>query len=103
MVPAVENNIDRIKDACKKHSVTSLYLFGSATGDYFNLESDIDFIVSYKRNEEGLPVADFDYFDLLFLLEEITGRKVDLVVADAIRNKYFKQKAEQQKQLIYAA
>lgn len=103
MIPVVENNINKIQDACKKYRVTELYLFGSAAGDHFNTESDIDFLVSYKRDSEGLPVEGFDYFDLLFSLEEITGRKVDLVVADAIRNKYFKQRVEEQKQLIYAA
>lgn len=103
MTPVVKNNINKIQDACKKYSVTQLYLFGSAAGDHFSAESDIDFLVSYKRDQEGLPAEGFDYFDLLFLLEEITGRKVDLVVSDAIRNKYLKQRVEEQKMLLYAA
>lgn len=40
-------------------------------------------------NEEGLPVGNFDYFDLMFRLEQITGRKIDLVPERKIRNKYF--------------
>ena len=31
----------------------------------------------------------YDYFDLLFKLEEITGRKVDLVAEKGKRNNYF--------------
>ena len=103
MIPAIKNNILKIQEACKKHSVTSLYLFGSATGNQIRGDSDIDFLVAYKRDKEGLPVNNFDYFDLLFLLEDITGCKVDLVVADAIRNEYFKNRVEQQKQLLYEA
>ena len=40
-------------------------------------------------NEEGLPVGNLDYFDLMFRLEQITGRKIDLVPERKIRNKYF--------------
>lgn len=102
MIPVVKNNTNKIVDACKKHNVTQLYLFGSATGMEEQVESDIDFLVVYKRDKEGLPAEGFDYFDFLFALEEITGRKVDLVVEDVIRNKYFRQRVDAQKQLIYA-
>jgi uncharacterized protein len=103
MIPAVKNNIFKIREACKKYSVTSLYLFGSATCEQTRQDSDIDFLVAYQRDKEGLPIKNFDYFDLLFLLEDITGCTVDLVVADAIRNEYFRNRVEQQKQLLYEA
>jgi predicted nucleotidyltransferase len=78
-----------------------LYLFGSATTDNFTKESDLDFLVDYFKDDEGLPKAPFDYFDFLFSLEEITGRKVDLVVNDAVRNSYFKKEMDKQKVLLY--
>ena len=97
----VKNNLDPITEACKKYKVKSLYLFGSATSENFNLESDLDFVVEYFKDAEGLPEAPFDYFDLLFSLEAITGKKIDLVVKEAVRNSYFKKSLEEQKILIY--
>lgn len=102
MVPEVETNIDKIIDTCVRFHVKSLYLFGSALNKNFNSQSDIDFIIEYDRDKEGMPPENFDYFDLLFALEAITGRKVDLVVAHSIRNKYFKEAVEKEKLLLYA-
>lgn len=103
IVSIIADNIEKIKTVCKKYGVKSLYLFGSAATGKFNPNSDIDFLVDYYKDREGLPVTAFDYFDLLFSLEEITGLKVDLVAADAIRNKFFKEKVDNEKVLLYAA
>ncbi len=103
MIEAVKDNIEKIKSVCKKYGVKHLYVFGSAVNGTFSNESNVDFIVDYFRNEEGLSAEGFDYFDLMFALEEITGRKIDLVVSDAVKNPYFKQKVDEQKVLLYAA
>ena len=80
MVAAVINNMEKIIETCKKMQVESLYLFGSGTNSSkFNEESDLDFLFRFKKNEEGISISDYDYFDLMFTLEEITGKKVDLV------------------------
>jgi len=101
IAPIVENNLDSITNACKKYRVKSLYLFGSATNESFTKESDLDFLVEYFKDVQGLPQAPFDYFDLLFSLQAITGKKIDLVVKKAVRNSYFKKSLEEQKVLIY--
>jgi len=102
MVDAVKNNLEAIYDACKKYHVESLYLFGSgARGEEYNLESDLDFIFQYKKDNEGLPLYPFDYFDLLFTLEKITGKKVDLVAEEKIKNKYFIERVNKEKISIY--
>jgi uncharacterized protein len=103
MIKDVQNNLEKIKAACQEHGVISLYLFGSAATGEANAASDIDFLIKYKRDDNGLAAAAFDYFDFLFLLEDITGRKVDLVVNEAVHNKYFIQQVDKQKLLIYAA
>jgi uncharacterized protein len=102
MIALVRNNIDKITEACKAHRVKTLYLFGSAATGNYKPGSDLDFLIEYYRDKEGLPVAGFDYFDFLFTLESITGHKVDLIVTDAIRNQFFKKKIEQQRELLYA-
>ncbi len=86
----IENNKTNIQLLCKEQQVETLYLFGSALTDTgFMPTSDVDFIFTYKKDEEGLPLSPFDYFDFLFSLEKILGRKVDLVAKEKIKNKYF--------------
>lgn len=102
MIAVVANNMGKIIEACKKHRVKSLYLFGSAVTGSFNSKSDLDFLIDYHKDKEGLPVASFDYFDFLFFLENLTGKKVDLVVKDAVRNRFFKDSIDKEKVLLYA-
>jgi hypothetical protein len=54
---------------------------------------------------EALPAAAYATAFLGFkeALEQLFGRPVDLVVASAIRNPYFRQSVEQGKALLYAA
>lgn len=91
--------INDISQVCYQHSVKHLYVFGSATTDSFNSQSDIDFIVDF------LPVnaneyAD-NYYDLKFSLERLLNRKVDLLEETAIKNPYFLQSIQDKKQMLY--
>jgi predicted nucleotidyltransferase len=98
----VRAHLDEIADLCRRHRVLSLFLFGSATRDNFDAErSDFDFLVDF----ESLPPGQYAdaYFGLLESLERLLGRPVDLVVASAIKNPYFRQSVEQTKALLYAA
>jgi hypothetical protein len=82
--------------------VKSLYLFGSGTRENeFKKSSDLDFLFQFHLNSEGLATGKYDYFDLLFKLEEITGRKVDLVYEPKITNPYFLQKVNAEKIKLY--
>ena len=101
MQPIPETILHKISDACLKYQIKTLHLFGSATTESYTPESDLDFLVDFFKDAEGLPKAPFDYFDFLFLQEDITGRKVDLIVKDAVRNSYFKKAMEKQKVLVY--
>lgn len=55
MIAISKNNLIQINDACIKYNIKSLYLFGSATTENFSKESDLDFLVDYYREAEGLP------------------------------------------------
>lgn len=103
MTPFVENNLEAIRTLCKKYEVQSLYLFGSAARNDFSDQSDIDFLLNYKKNKDGLGVEGFDYFDLLYSLEDLIGKKIDLVVEDSIKNYIFRQNIESDKLKIYEA
>ncbi|GAA4311929.1 nucleotidyltransferase domain-containing protein [Compostibacter hankyongensis] len=104
MVNIVKNNLDAIIQTCKELQVSSLYLFGSATREKdFNQESDLDFLYSFKKDETGLPQTTYDYFDLLFRLEKILDKKVDLVAEERILNKYFLETVNKEKVKLYEA
>ena len=79
MAPLIEKNIDKIIEACGKHKVKYLYVFGSAArGEDFNIESDVDFLYAFdKEHIEFENYAD-NYFDFRFGLEELLKRKIDL-------------------------
>ena len=60
--------------------VASLSLFGSFARDEAAADSDIDVLVRFATS----PTFD-RFMDLKFMLESVTGRKVDLVTDDALR------------------
>ena len=102
MVDVVKNNLDRIIDVCKEMQLQSLFLFGSATREEdFKSNSDLDFIFTFKTNEQGMTQSGYDYFDLLFKLQEITGKRIDLVAEERISNEYFLKRVNQEKLCLY--
>ncbi|WAC10182.1 nucleotidyltransferase family protein [Dyadobacter pollutisoli] len=88
-----------ITKLCETHKVKSLYVFGSVLSDNFDSESDIDLIVDFT-NMEVEDYAD-NYFDFKFSLQAIFKRPVDLLEEKAIKNPYFRQNVNQQRQLVY--
>ena len=104
MIKEIGNNIDKIVETCKQMQVKSLYLFGSgARGADYSAKSDIDFLYTMVTDERGLPASGYDYFDLMWKLEEITGKKVDLVAEYGIRNKYFLKSVLEDRIKLYEA
>jgi len=89
-----------IKKLCESLGVRRLDLVGSAARDDFHPElSDIDVLIEFQGDE-----ALFDrYFELKHGLEEIFGRKVDVIQRGAIRNPYLRQSVEQDRIAIYEA
>jgi predicted nucleotidyltransferase len=91
-----------IGELCRRFGVRSLELFGSAArGNDQPGVSDLDFLVEFQPEPPG-GYADA-YFGLLEALQELFGRSVDLVVASAIRNPFFRESVERTKVLLYAA
>jgi len=98
----IEKKLPDLKLLCEKYRVATLYLFGSANSDNFNENSDIDFLISFKDDVTLEEYAD-NYFDLIFELESLFGRDVDLITEKTLSNPYFIRSVEQTKRLIYAA
>jgi uncharacterized protein len=65
----------------KEFSVRKIGVFGSYVKDSANSNSDIDILVEFKEKT-------FDnYMDLKFFLEDLFGKKVDLVISDTIKKR----------------
>lgn len=93
---------EEIGEACERHGVSRLDLFGSAAGETFDVEhSDLDFVVSFEpRNPSKL----FDrYFGLKEDLGLIFDREVDVVMEGAIRNPHFAKSVGESRTPLYAA
>jgi predicted nucleotidyltransferase len=63
-----------------QRGVKSLAVFGSLARGEATPASDIDVLVEFDR-----PVGLFEFIRLKLYLEELTGRRVDLVTPDALR------------------
>lgn len=102
MIELVKQHVQELESLCRKCYVGRLELFGSATTDEFDDKtSDLDFLVEFLPLQEGQYAN--TYFDLLFALQELFGRSVDLVMPEAIKNRYFLQAINQHREVIYAA
>lgn len=95
----VEQNIVKLKELCKTHKVYRLFVFGSVLTEKFDQDSDIDFIVDF---ESQTPIEYTDnYFDFKFSLEQLFGRKIDLLENQSINNRFFRESVDKSKKLIY--
>lgn len=64
----------------RRLGVASLSLFGSASRDEEGPESDIDVLVTFTD-----PMTFDRYMDVKLFIEDLLGRRVDLVTEDALR------------------
>jgi predicted nucleotidyltransferase len=102
MIPELARHQVELELLCRRYHVQRLDLFGSAAaGTYRPGESDLDFLVEFEPLSPG-TYAD-NYFGLLEDLERLFGQPVDLVVASAIRNPYFRQSVERTRAPLYAS
>jgi|ERR1700758_465242 uncharacterized protein len=102
MNAAIAAHKPEIMKLCRDFHVRRLEIFGSALKAGFSPEqSDYDFLVEFAPLASGAYATAF--FGFKAELERVLGRPVDLVVASAIRNPYFRQSVEQSKALLYAA
>ncbi len=76
---AIMETLNRHADRLHRFGATRVGLFGSYLDDRADESSDIDLLVSFDA-------PDFDnYMEMKFFLEELFGRKVDLVIEDNLK------------------
>jgi len=100
MIPLIEDKREEIEKLCARYGMRRLGLFGSAAaGDIDSERGDLDFLIEFQ----DLPLDRYadSYFGLLFALEDLFGRHVDLVMTSAIRNPYFLEGIEESRTVLY--
>jgi len=102
MLESIAKNRASIDSLCRQHRVVRLELFGSAArGDFDTATSDMDFFVDFE--DLGWMGSSDRYFGLLHGLEDLLGRRIDLVERSAVTNSIFLNVADRHCDLIYAA
>ena len=70
---------------CRKWQIHRLAIFGSALGEEFSAESDIDFLVDFKEHAE---ISLFDHLKIVEELQTLIGREVDLITRHSVENSF---------------
>lgn len=96
----IENHLIGIRELMQKHRIKRAYIFGSSVKGDFTDKSDVDFIVDIDDTIEPVKLGGH-LWDLTFELEELLGRKVDLLTSRSLKNPYFIEEINESKQLIY--
>ena len=84
-------NRDEVLETLRKHKqvlrerfdVTGLALYGSFARNQATPESDVDILVRF-----GGPATSKSYFGTLFYIEDLLGRRIDLVTDKALRAEF---------------
>ena len=84
-------NRDEVLETLRKHKqvlrerfdVTGLALYGSFARNQATPDSDVDILVRF-----GGPATSRSYFGTLFYIEDLLGRRIDLVSDKALRAEF---------------
>lgn len=90
-----------IDELCRRYGVAKLSIFASIARGDCGADSDDDLAVVFQE----MTVREYyaSYFGLLFALEDLTSRKVDLVDVAVQTRSFFLSKMREESRLIYAA
>ncbi len=83
---------------CRRHHISRLALFGSAAGERFRPESDIDLLVEFEPGH----TPGLGFFAIEDELTVLFGRQVDLNTR-AFLSPYFRDEVERKAEVLYAA
>lgn len=72
--------IKQHRNTIKSYGVKSLGLFGSFATDTVKIDSDIDFLVEFEHGKKSYD----NFMDLSFYLEELLGRRIELITPQSL-------------------
>jgi predicted nucleotidyltransferase len=92
----IHNNLIQIKELMLQFGVHKAYAFGNAAKDEMNSGSDTDFIIAFEPGMNYKTYAT-NYFRLLYALQGLLKKDVDLVAEETLTNPYLIQSINQHK------
>jgi len=96
----IELKFDKLIEICNRNEVNRIYAFGSVVSNHFDPEkSDLDFVV--EMNEMPPLTRGEKLIALWEELEDLFGKKVDLISDLPIKNPYLSSSINSTKRLIY--
>jgi len=98
--PRIDVPKDKVESFCRKWKIRELSLFGSVLTGEFRSDSDVDVLVVFEDD------AQWDLWDHMHAeqeLEQLLGRKVDLVQKRAVRNPFRRHHILSHREVIYAS
>jgi len=98
--PSIQTFLPQIKNILKANRVKNAFLFGSAVNESFDENSDIDMIVNLQEGIDPVEAGEY-LWNLLFEIEDLTKRKVDILTERSLKNPYFIKEVNQTKVPIY--
>lgn len=104
MIQLINTCERKIAALCHTFHVAKLEVFGSAAVEarFDEDRSDIDFLVEFLPGQSLGPWLG-RYFAFKESLEDVLGRRVDLVMPGAMRNPYLIREVNKSRTLLYAA
>lgn len=99
MDSTIAQHIEEIRDVCSRFKVKELFLFGSAAKGQTNEKSDVDFLVTF--DDVALEEYADNFFGLMYALQEVIQKNVDLVVSSSLTNPYLIESINETKILLY--
>ncbi len=96
----IEITEEALNTYCEKWRIRELSLFGSILREDFGPESDIDVLVTF---DPDVPWSLWDLMDMQEELQRLTGRPVDLIEKEGLRNPFRKREILSTNRVIYAA
>src|SRR5215469_13461689 len=100
MIPNLSIPAERIEEFCRKWGVKELALFGSVLRDDFGSDSDVDVLISFRRDGQMTLDVRIQMEDEL---RAIFGREVDLVEKRLVRNPFRRYEILTTRRVLYAA
>lgn len=100
MINIIKHNLIPLRELCKLYHVKNLFVFGSAAKGNFKPNSDLDFLVNFSSSLEINNYAD-NYFGFLEKLQQLFGRKIDLISEKSLKNPILIQDINESKVTIY--
>ena len=100
MIPILISKKEEINSLFKNHKVVKAYIFGSAATSDYNIDSDVDFLISFQDGIDPLEKGKL-WWSLHDSLRNLIKREIDLVTESSLKNPYFIKELELNKRLIY--